>query len=111
MSGTEQTPDEVIDSLTGHDELAISQHFGETIGELVRNQSMLRRVCVFVLKRREGLNDDDARNFAMDLPLGQAFAWFGQESDDSGKDETEPEPRPSSSPDGVSGPVELVRSS
>lgn len=111
MSQVEQTPDEIIDSLTGHDEMELSAQFGATIGQLVSNQSMLRRACVFIVKRREGLNDDDARNFALGMILKDVLEFFASESVESGKDETAVEQKPQLSPTGVSELDEPVTSS
>lgn len=70
MSQVKQTAEEVRDSVTGHDEMAIAQHFGRTFMDLMENDPLTwGRSLVFVTKRREGLNDDDARNFALDMPF------------------------------------------
>lgn len=97
MSTVTQTAEEVLESLTGFDEMAISQHFGRPVGAFAEDQSMLARVLVFVLKRREGLNDDDARNAVLNLPLREVLAFFPSESAESGKDEQPSVTQPASS--------------
>lgn len=94
----EQTAEEMMESLTGHDEMAIAQHFGRNVGDLMSKDSlMLARAMVFVAKRRTDLNDDDARNAALDMSFKEVMAFFAdpaEESEESGKDEPEPEQRP-----------------
>lgn len=105
MGQIEMTAEEVMDSLTGHDEMAIAQHFSRTASDLAeKDPVMLGRALVFVAQRRlEGVNDDDARNFAMDLPLKQVLAYFPDEgSDESGKGELELEQQPEDSLSSVS---------
>lgn len=103
MSDVQLTAEEVFDSLTGFDEIAIAQHFGRTVSELAaHDQSMFGRALVFVLKRRDGANDDDARNQALSLSMKEFTAFFADTSEEeSGKDE-QPEPQPESSPSSVS---------
>lgn len=110
MSQTDQTASEVFDSLTGFDEMSITQHFGRPISELVDDSSMFGRALVFVLKRRDGANDDDARNAALEMTLKAVSGYFAEESQESGKDENSSESQPMSSPTGASEPVALVRS-
>lgn len=87
MSDTQMTAEEILDSLTGFDEMAIKQHFGATVGELTKDETMLGRALVFVAKRREGLADDDARNAALGMALKAVTSFFAEESEGSGKDE------------------------
>lgn len=113
MSQTNQTAGEVLDSLTGHEEMWVAEQFGKSIGEMVhafltRNDvGPYYRALIFVLKRREDVNEDDARNAVMDMRLSDVVAYFPDAevaSDDSaddvaaesGKDEPQPEPQPRS---------------
>lgn len=100
MSVVSITTDEVLESLTGFDEVAIGKWF-EDIGSLVESGgSMLGRSLVFVMKRREGATDVDAHNAAMSLTLRELNDYFADEEDESGKDEPQPvEPQPVDSPD------------
>lgn len=104
MSYINQTADEVLDSLTGHDEASIAQHFGKNVGAMIGVDGVtLGRALVFVVKRREGMNDDDARNAAMDMTFKVVTGeFFAEETDEQGKDEPASEELPESSPDSAS---------
>lgn len=97
MTKLNQTAGEVFDSLTGHDEMAITQHFGRTVGDLTDDSSMWGRALVFVAKRREGANDDDARAAALDMRLKDVTTYFAEESEESGKDKPPAELPPGTS--------------
>lgn len=103
---TKQTSDEILDSLTGHEETWIADQFGRSIGELIPQPGMYRRALIFVVKRREGVNEDDARNAAMDLRLKDVLEFFaevGSEAEQaSGKDVAPVEPTPEPSLSSVS---------
>jgi hypothetical protein len=116
MSAVSQTtlvPDDVFYSLTGHDENAIAQHFGNTVFDLAQgNGSMYLRSLIFVLKRRDGATDDEARNAALDMAMKEITDYFSEaieaesEEDEqpeaeSGKDE-QPEEQPGTSLSSVS---------
>jgi hypothetical protein len=103
MSETDQTAFEVFNSVTGFDEMAIAQHFGRTVGDLFTgDSSMWARAMAFVVKRRAGANDDDARNASLEMSLLQLSEFFAEESEGSGKDEPGSEPQPESSPSSAS---------
>lgn len=107
MSETiQQTTDEILDSLTGHEETWIAEQFGRSVGELIPQPGMYRRALIFVTKRREGVNEDDARNAAMDMRLKDVLEFFpeaGSEAEqESGKDETPDETKPEPSLSSVS---------
>lgn len=112
MSQTDMTTDEVLDSLTGHEEMWIADQFGKPVGDFIMNPSMYRRVLIFVLKRRENVNEDDARNAVMDMTLKDVLEFFPKDgaeepeeaakAEESGKDEPEPEPEPQPSLSSVS---------
>lgn len=90
MSETKLTAEEVLESLTGFDEMAILQHFGRNVSALTEDQSTLARALVFVLKRRDGDSDDTARNLALEMTLKDVTDYFAEESEadeESGKDE------------------------
>lgn len=103
MSQIDQTAEQVFDSVTGFDEIAISTHFGRTVQELAeKDASMFGRALVFVVKRREGLADDEARNAALGLTFGEFQAFFAEPSEEeAGKDEPS-EASPASSLSSVS---------
>lgn len=102
MAATEKTAEEVLDSLTGFDEMAIKQHFGSPISDLASDQSMLARALVFVLRRRDGNSDDDARNQVLGMSLKEVLGYFSEESAESGKDEPVSAPSPTTSLTSVS---------
>lgn len=103
MSDSKQTAEEVFDSLTGFDEMAIAQHFGRTIGDLASyDESMFSRALIFTLKRREGLADADAHNAALEMTMGQNIAYFAGSSDEEAGKGEEPEEPPVSSLSSVS---------
>jgi hypothetical protein len=62
---------------------------------------MLGRALVFVLKRRDGTADDDARNAALEMALKDVMGYFAEESEEAGKDEPSSTPLPETSPDGA----------
>lgn len=95
---TDQRTGEVCDSLNGREEMWIAEQFGKSIGELTahyleRNDyGPFYRALIFILKRRENINEDDARNQAMDMRLSDVVGYFpraedGDEAEGSGKDE------------------------
>jgi hypothetical protein len=102
MAETDKTAEEVLDSLTGFDEMAIKQHFGSPISDLATDQSMLARALVFVLRRRDGKSDDDSRNDVLAMSLKEVLGYFSEESQESGKDEPSVEPKPEISLSSVS---------
>lgn len=107
MSEVQVTAESVMDSLTGHDEMAIAEYFGRTVAELVsKDPLMLSRAMVFVTKRREAETSDvEARDFAMSLAFKNVLAYFldpDEESEVEGKDEPEPEVQPEPSLSSVS---------
>lgn len=110
MSRVDQTIGEVFDSLTGFDEMEITQHFGRTVADLTEDGSMWARSMVFILKRREGVVDDDARTAALNMTLKDVRTYFAEESEDSGKDETSPESSPATSPTSATEPAAVETS-
>jgi hypothetical protein len=105
MSETDLTLGEVVDSMTGHEEWAVSRQFGVIISELTLDPSMVRRAAIFVVKKREGMNEDEARNYALDLTILKTMTFFAEESEEAGKDESESEPQPEPQLDGAPEPV------
>lgn len=100
-----QTLGDFGDSLTGFDEIAIAQRFGRTITEMTSDFSMFTRALIFVAKRRDGANDEEAWTGAMELAFLDVSTFFAEatpaedeaeDAGDSGKDE-EPELLPETS--------------
>lgn len=94
MSQT-MTAEEVFDSLTGFDEIAIAQKFGREVTELAeKSPTTWIRAMVFTVMRREGLSDVDAKQAALELTLAQTQEFFADDDEvtpdepvtESGKD-------------------------
>lgn len=116
MSETNLMPGEIIDSMTGHEETWVAEQFGKSIGEMVANFlnkndiGPYYRALIFVLKRRDGVNEDDARNAVLDMKISDIMAFFpsdyADEAEESGKDEPPSELQLESSPISASEPDE-----
>ena len=89
MTAVKPSADEVTESLNGFDEIAIEKAFGKPLTEL--SDTMAARALVFVLRRRDGMDDKDARREVMQMALGVVMDSFAEEGDTEGKDEPEPE--------------------
>ena len=87
MTGaTETTLSEMVESLTGYDELAIEKHFGAPISDLMNSKPTTGiRGLIFVHKTRENFSAVDAKKQAMELPMRGAMDYFAS-------DEQEPLP-------------------
>jgi len=79
------TANEVAGSLTGYDEIAITQAFGNPLEEL--SQLTVIRALLFVLRRREGMGDHAARAVAMHTTQQAAQDYLADEPDDLEVDE------------------------
>lgn len=79
---TDQTLQEALNSLTGYDEIAIAQAFGKDISTLLETPTTAGRALIFVLNRREGRPDKEAKAAAMELPLGDVNAYFSSDDPD-----------------------------
>lgn len=111
------TAEDAFNSLTGFDEIAIEKRFGLSDYTTIESQSgKWMRAMVFVLKRREGLNDLDAYNAAMSMSLGELNDQFATDDEtdrdfdpenptsDLGKDASPSTEQPTSSQLGASSP-------
>lgn len=104
MGQVQQTAEEAFDSLTGFDELAIAAQFGRTVTQLAeQDPTMFGRALVFVVKRRDGASDGEAKDAAFEMTLKDLNEnFFATPSDDeSGKDK-QPEESPATSLSSVS---------
>lgn len=106
MPQTDLTTDEVLDSLTGHEELWIADQFGKPVSGFILDPGMYRRILMFIVKRREGVNENDARKAVMDMQLKDVLEFFATEGSEdaveSGKDESQDEQQPATSSTSVS---------
>lgn len=74
---------EILESLTGFDEIAIEKAFGASIGDLARtNASTFSRALLFATFLHEGDKHDAARKRALDLTIGQVNASMRDEDED-----------------------------
>lgn len=71
------TADEMIESLTGFEEIAIAKAFGGEVFDLAQTkQTTFLRALVFVQAKREGMKDSDAKQYALGLTLKDVNARF-----------------------------------
>lgn len=91
--------DELFESLTGFDEIAIAKAFGVELFALQEKPFLFMRAMVFILRRREGAKDPEAHHAAMAMTLGELTELFPEpeaELDpdapetESGKDDSAP---------------------
>jgi hypothetical protein len=78
MSATDKTADQMLGSLSGFDELAVTKQFGQTIQALIPDPEKGRegpspwlyfRALAFIDMRRAGVKDADAYRQAMELSV------------------------------------------
>ena len=91
------TMTDVVNSLTGYDEIAITKEFNRDFAVLLEYPTTLGRALIFVLKRRDGLTDKEAKKAAMEMRLGEVNDYFEDESDNAedpdtaaGEDDSQP---------------------
>lgn len=111
MPQCDQTVEEIADSLTGFDEIAIKKAFGVPFSALAPDEKgqggdvfQFLRSLAFTHRRREGDNDVTAYNAAQGLTTAEVNGYFAEESAESGKDSSAPEQTPTSSQPGASSP-------
>jgi hypothetical protein len=109
MSTASVTASEVFESMTGYEEIAISEAFGvnpndyDEEGNSRLVGTLLGRALVFLHERREGKSDAEARDIAMSLTMPSLIDYFLPEGDDeAGKEQAPSEPQPESSPTSAS---------
>ena len=82
-SKSDMTASEMLESLTGFDEVAIAKHFGAEALELAEKKpTMLARALAFVHMTREGRDAAAARADAMGLSIRQANDYFLDSEDE-----------------------------
>jgi len=103
MPQISQTAEEVFDSLTGFDEIAITQQFGRTVADLAQNDAtMFARTLIFVVNRRDGISDDEARNGALGLTMKEFSTYFAEPSEEESEKDEPVGPQPENSLSSVS---------
>lgn len=100
MSAANLTAEEMSLSLTGFDEIAIEKHFEgfDIYADAERKPMKALRALVFVHRRREGDEDAEAKQAALDMPLGDVQDYF-IEDEEITPNAPETEPGKDSSPD------------
>lgn len=90
---TELTAEEVTESLTGFDEIAIEKMFGGfdpyTGGE--KKPMTLMRSLIFVMQRRGGDKDPAAKAYAMALPVSEVNGYFTESEDEADPEDPDTE--------------------
>lgn len=78
------TTDEVLESLTGYDELAIEKAFGTDVESLMRSGKGLTylRSLVFAQELHGGAKHDEAKKRALSLSVKELNARFSEPDDD-----------------------------
>lgn len=111
---TDITADEMMESLTGFDEIFIRKHFERPIDVLGgADRLQFLRALIFTHYRREGEKEVSAYKAAQGLTLVEIKGYFAEDDElvpddpvtDAGKDDETPESPPASSPSGVSSPT------
>ena len=75
IAGNGHSIDEVFESLTGFDEIAVLETFGQSISRLAdENETVFVRALVFIELVRAGRSRFDAHKLAMHMRLGDAKA-------------------------------------
>ncbi|RYB90999.1 hypothetical protein EUA93_18870 [Nocardioides oleivorans] len=91
------TANDMFESLTGFDEIAIAAHFGRKITALgvdaqenAENPDPFTflRALIFVDKRRQNMNDPDAYKAVQALTIAETQGYFSEDDDedDAGKE-------------------------
>lgn len=97
MSATEITANDMFESLTGFDEIAIASYFGDRVTVLAKRAQpdaedldpfTFLRALIFVDKRRNaGLNDPDAYKAVQGLSIAETQDYFAdKDEDEAGKE-------------------------
>lgn len=81
MTPEKMSATEMVQSLTGFEEVAIERHMGmDPYADAERKPMGVMRALVFVLRKREGMKDSEAREAAMSLPMGELQDLFAEET-------------------------------
>lgn len=73
--------DEVVRSLNGFEDIAIEKMFGLPLMKM--DEMRAPRALVFVLRKRDGLNDAQAHTAAMEMTFGELTDLFETEDEDA----------------------------
>lgn len=82
-TASEMTVEEMMESLTGYEEIAIAKAFGSDILALAeKSPTQVGRALVFVVKTREGLDHNKAKHAALSLTLREVDDSFADDEDE-----------------------------
>lgn len=109
------TQTELIESITGYDELATQEHFNldPYVGDPAHPLALVRAL-VFIHQRHSGADDKKAKAHALSLPIKDVHTYFADEEDEpfpddpateQGKDDSEPDALPTTSPSFAGSPA------
>lgn len=77
------TVNEMAESLTGYDEIAIEKHMGiDVYADAEQKGVKALRALVFVSQRRQGKTDAEAVKAAMNMSLKEANSYFSEDADE-----------------------------
>lgn len=110
MSNTDMSVEEVMESLTGFDEIAMEKHMGiDVYTQAEAKPVVLMRALVFVLLRRGGQSDTDARQRVQEMSVKSVQEFFTDDDElmpdepvtVAGKDDSLPVSEPTVLPSSV----------
>lgn len=82
MSAVNVTGEEMFESLTGFEEISISQQFGSEVGDLAgAKPTMFLRAMVFVHLTREGRPVKEAKAEVMGMTLRACNDYFAEDTE------------------------------
>lgn len=88
MSATNtMTARETLRSLNGFDEIAIEKAFGKELDDLSGRATL--RALIFVVEKRNGVTDKDAKAIAMGIPIRELDDHFAKPVEEVDDDEPE----------------------
>ncbi|WP_300399882.1 hypothetical protein [Nocardioides sp.] len=79
------TPNDLFESMTGFDEIAVARSFGAEITTMREQPFTFMRALLFVQARRDGMSDAKAREHALGLTVREVNDSFSEDVDDEGK--------------------------
>lgn len=83
MSADKITIGDMLESLTGFEEIAISKHFDADIATLLASQAtMAGRSLVFINLKRSGMTDSAAKQSAMEMTLKVVDDYFAEDDEE-----------------------------
>ena len=84
MSTSGKTLNEILESMTGFDELAIDKHLGIDVFKIAASGEkalFLQRAMIFVNLRHSGVTDTDAYKQSMEMSVKQTQDYFEADTD------------------------------